>query len=731
MIDAALRMRVFAFVAVVLFGGLVARLWYLQGIEAQQQEFERRAETNVLEQVFEEAPRGRILDRSGRVIVDNEVVEVVTIDRGIIEELDAAAREDLFLRLAIAVSRSGRLTKVEDIEAQFNDRSYGPFERIPIAVDVNPELYVFLEERPDTFPGVDVVERTVRSYPFGSVAAHLLGYVGPITRAEFDERRAAIEREWSGREVPLPGDPGPRPKTYQLNHEIGKTGVELIFEDELRGTPGSRWLEVDASGRVLDEISYLEQKPIPGNDVWLSIDLDLQALAEQELRRGLDRARINGLNDSRPDEPPIVASAGSVVAIDPRNGDLLAMASFPTYEPADFVNGISSTQFQELISEDNFSPILNRAIQGTYAPGSTFKLVTSLAALEEGVIGTDDESLWPIGRRYTDVGTYTYSGCVAESSTCVFSSPYSGSGRNVNLAEAITVSSDTYYYELAGEGFWLRKGTDGDGLLRDEGIQKWARLMGLGVDSGIQLPYERSGAVPDRDYYDRQFDAGVFSVDGSGWFAGATILLSIGQGELLVTPLQLANTYATFANGGVLHQPNVATRITDRDGSTVVEFGPRVLRDLDIPSEFRDPIEEGLLGVTMQSTQVNRGTAYSVFANADFNLWDWPVAGKTGTAEVKTAEATLKADTSLFAAYGPVWREKATIAPDVEADIAIAVVMEESGFGSAAAAPVAAEIFEKWATGTVPVVRSLDESARAARELSAPLGADGAQEAGR
>ena len=731
MIDAALRMRVFAFIAIVLFGGLVARLWYLQGIEAQQEEASRRAETNVLEQVFEEAPRGRILDRNGRVIVDNEIVEIVTIDRGIIDDLEPESRDDLFLRLAVAVSRSGRLTKVSDIEAAYADRSYGPFERIPIAVDVNPELFVFLEERPDTFPGVNVVEETVRSYPYGNVAAHLLGYVGPITRAEWEVRNGEIERQWEGQDIPLPGDPGPRPKTYQLNHEVGKTGVELIFEDELRGTPGSRWLEVDASGRVVDEKEDLEQKPIPGNDIWLSIDLDLQALAEVELREGLDRARIIGLTKQQPGEPPIRAPAGSVVALDPRNGDLLAMASFPTYDPADFVNGISSTQFNELISEENFSPILNRAIQGTYAPGSTFKLVTSLAALEEGVIGTDEDSLWPVGSRYTDVGTYTYSGCVAESSTCEFSSPYSGPGRSVNLAEALTVSSDTYYYELAGEGFWLREGEDEDGLLRDEGIQKWSRLLGLGVDSGIQLPYERSGAVPDRAYYDQQFADGVFSIDGSGWFAGATILLSIGQGEMLVTPLQLANTYATFANGGTVHQPNVVTQITDPEGETVTEFGPRILRDLDIPPEFHDPIEEGLLGVTMQSTQVNRGTAYSVFANADFNLWDWPVAGKTGTAEVKTSEATLKADTSLFAAYGPVWRENATVAPDVEADIAIAVIMEESGFGSAAAAPVAAEIFEKWATDTVPVVRSLDESARAAQELAAgdgtetALGADG------
>lgn len=704
MTDAALRMRVFAFVAIVLFGGLVARLWYLQGLESQQEEFERRAQTNVLEQVFEEAPRGRILDRNGRVIVDNEVVEVVTIDRGIIEDLDPATRDDLFLRLAVAVSRSGRLTKVDDIDRQFNDRSYGPFERIPVAVDVNPELFVFLAERPDLFPGVDVIERTVRSYPYGSVAAHLLGYVGPITRSEWEFRNAELDRLWEGRDIPLAGEPGERPKTYQLNDEVGKTGIELIFEDELRGTPGSRWLEVDASGRVVDEIINLEQKPIPGNDIWLTIDLDLQALAEQELRAGLDRTRINGLTNPRPDEPPIVASAGSVVAIDPRNGDLMAMASFPTYEPADFVNGISRTQFNELISEENFSPILNRAIQGTYAPGSTFKLVTALAALKEGVIGDDENALRSTSELYLDRGDYTYSNCVNESSTCLFTSPYSGPGQWVDLARSLTVSSDTYYYEIGGEGFWPREGEDENGLRLDEGIQKWARNFGLGVDSGIQLPYERSGAVPDRAYYDRQFDAGVFAVDSGGWFAGATIILSIGQGELLVTPLQLANTYATFGNGGTLHQPNVATRITEPDGSLVREFGPRVLRDLEISPEFHAPIEAGLLGVTSSQG----GTATRVFDAVDFSVRDWPVAGKTGTAEVDD-----KADTSLFAAYGPVYREGSLISGGTEPDLAVAAILEESGFGSSAAAPVVAEIFERWANGTVPRVLSLNESARA------------------
>ena len=282
---------------------------------------------------------------------------------------------------------------------------------------------MFLGEREDEFPGVNVVQRTVRAYPYGSLAAHLLGYVGPINRTEWEAAQQRIDPDADGS------------KPYQLNHEIGKTGVERIFEDQLRGIPGTRFLEVDASGRVVDEIDELAEDPIPGNDVWLSIDLDLQALAEAELSQGLLDARLRGAD---PGDPPIVAPAGSVVMLDPRNGDLLAMASFPTYEPADFVNGITSTQFNELISEDNFSPILNRAIQGTYAPGSTFKLVTALAALQEGVLGEDPgedvpEAFRPIRSPsdiYVDTGEYVYSNCFEESSTCLFSSPFTSTRRS-------------------------------------------------------------------------------------------------------------------------------------------------------------------------------------------------------------------------------------------------------------------------------------------------------------
>ena len=222
-----------------------------------------------------------------------------------------------------------------------------------------------------------------------------------------------------------------------------------------------------------------------------------------------------------------MASAGAAVAIDPRDGSVLAMASFPTFDPREFVNGISQRLFNDLTAAENYSPILNRAIQGLYAPGSTFKVVTTHAALTQGVIGDGPAALTGVDEFYRDTGTYRYPFCLEESDTCVFQSPYCCE-RGVDLRDAITVSSDTYFYKLGGEGFFRRPSP------LDEGIQESARAFGLGSHTGIPLPHERAGIVPDRDYYDYQFEQGVFLRSGAQWFAGDTINLAIGQGNLLV-----------------------------------------------------------------------------------------------------------------------------------------------------------------------------------------------------
>ena len=693
------RLYVVGIVAVCLVAALVARLWYLQVLESE--ELQTAAAANILRVVYTEAPRGRIFDTKGRILVDNRVVQVVTIDRlSFRAALNESEQHDGLLQIAEIVSRSGRLTKVIHIEERLASREFGPFDKVPVAFDINPDLLVYLGERPDLFPGVSVEERTMRSYPYGEVAAHLLGYVGPLTESEYRTLSAQID----------PTDPNA--KTYQPGDEIGKSGVERIFESELRGVPGVRIFEVNRLDEIVKVHHDKDRQPLPGNDVHLTIDLDIQSLVERELRRGLDEARDQAPPED-PDAPRFVASAGAAVAIDPRDGSVLAMASFPTFDPREFVNGISQRLFNDLTAEENFSPILNRAIQGLYAPGSTFKVVTTHAALTQGVIGDGPAALTGVDDFYRDTGTYRYPFCLEESDTCVFESPYCCE-RGVDLRDAITVSSDTYFYRLGGEGFFRRPSP------LDEGIQESARAFGLGSHTGIPLPHERAGIVPDREYYDYQFEQGVFLRSGAQWFAGDTINLAIGQGNLLVTPLQMANVYAVVASGGKVHQPNIATKITDRDGQVLDEFGPRLVRELEWSAELSGPLLDGLNGVTAYNLPSSasdevllRGTAYEAFnlpgeGGVDFPLNGWPVGGKTGT-----AEKLGKADFAWFVAFGPAsWPERGfRHTPEV----VVALVLEEAGFGGAVAAPVAARILYPIATSTV-------ERARTAKEVDACYG---------
>ena len=689
------RLYVIGIVAVCLVAALFARLWYLQVLESE--ELQDVAAANILRVVYTEAPRGRIFDAHGRILVDNRVVQVVTIDRlEFRAALDESEQQDVLLELAEIISRSGRLTKVRNIEERLASLEFGPFDKVPVAFDIDPDLLLYLGERPDLFPGVSVEERTVRSYPYGELAAHLLGYVGPLTQLEYRAQSAQID----------PTDP--YAKTYQPGDEIGKSGVERIFENELRGIPGVRVFEVNRLDEIVRVHDDKGRQPIPGNDVHLTIDLDVQSLLERELRRGLDEARRQPRPDEDLDAPDFVASSGAAVAVDPRDGSILAMASFPTFDPRDFVNGISQRQFNDLTAEENFSPILNRAIQGLYPPGSTFKVVTAYAAITQGVIGPDASALIEEDEFYNDTGTYRYPFCVEESDTCVFNSPYCCE-RGVDLRDAITVSSDTYFYRLAGEGFFRRREP------LDEGIQESARSLGLGSYTGVPLPHERAGVVPDREYYDFQFDQGVFLRGGDQWFAGDTINLAIGQGNLLTTPLQVANLYAVLASEGKVHQPNIAARITDRNGEVLEEFGPRLLREVEWTAAVAAPLLDGMNGVTAYNLPSSsggeallRGTAYEAFnlpgeGGVNFPLAAWPVAGKTGTAEKQG-----KADFAWFAAFGPApWPERGyRHTPEV----VVAMVLEEAGFGGDVAAPAVARVLLPIATDTL-------ERARTAREV--------------
>ncbi len=658
-----LRLSFLALLALLAFGAMVARLWYIQVLSSE--EFEEIAVSNTVRVVYEPAPRGRIFDAGGNVLVDNRESLVVTVNRFAFDnEFDEAGQEDLVLRLATEISRAGRLTKVFEIDDALADPRYGPLDSVPVADDVTENFEIVLAERADEFPGVDTVIRSVRFYPYGDLAAHVLGYVSLLSEEQYE----------------LLAD---SPKTYRRNDEIGQTGIEASFESVLRGTPGFTRLEVDNIG---DPVEVLEQvAPVAGADVHLTLDIDIQALAERELLAGLAEARRQEADD--PNEPRFNAPGGAMVVLDPNGAEVLAMASFPTYSPSEFVSGFSEDRWIALQDPANHQPLNNRALAGVYPPGSTFKLFTAYAAMNSGVIGPrgvlDSRTL------YEDNGAYVVPSCEEElAASCTFSNAEDAIYGPVDLRRAITVSSDVYFYYLGDT-------MDRADRFDREGIQRAAQMFGFGAPSGIALAGEGAGRVPSPS---------AAEAAGEPWRTGDSIVLAIGQGILGATPLQLANGYAAFANGGTLYAPKIVDRVENPVSREVVQdFADREVGSIYLPQPIRQPILEGLLGVTADL----EGTAHLAFLG--FPHQEWPVAGKTGTAEV-----VGKADNSLFAAFGPH--------PDPE--YVVVAIMEESGFGASVAAPAVRRVLEPIATDSVPAVRTIDDLA----ELGEQIGQDGEEQ---
>jgi penicillin-binding protein 2 len=623
---------------VALFASLFARLYDLQVVGSS--DYQVQAEANRVRTVQVPAPRGRILDREGKVLVDNRVSVVVGVDRNVFGELDDTDQLALLDRLSRELTAAGHAITPPQIVERLDDKLYSRYAPVPVAADVSEELKIYLEEHRDQFPSV-VVERTaVRDYPYARLAAHILGYVGKINEAEL----AYVK--------------GVKDKPYTLNDEIGKTGVEATYEQYLRGTPGLRRIEVDAQGDPVRVIS--ERAPKAGDDLVLSIDVDLQALAEQKLQQGLADARAR---PPRNGNPPNNATTGAVVVEDPNNGQLLALASYPTYDPTAFVDGIDNREWAFLNDPVNHYPLNNWAIQGQWAPGSTYKLFVGYAALRSGLMGTDTV--------FHDSGGYLIPGCTGLK--CFRSNAGGNAYGSVTIRDALTVSSDAYFYNV-GAQFWLQR----DRLGGDEGFQAYLTHWGLGAETGVALTGERPGRVPGpawrRDYCER------INCNDPVWRTGDSVNMGIGQGDVLITPLQLANGYATFANGGTRYVPQIALRAQAyQTGEPTKEFASEEAGKVDLPPDIRQALLDGLAGVPV------RGTAAGAFSG--FPLDTFPIAGKTGTAQVDA-----KADTAVFSAFGPVG------APRYQ----VTAVLEESGFGATAAAPVVRAIFEALA-GVTPM----------------------------
>jgi penicillin-binding protein 2 len=629
-----LRLGIVAIVALSLFAALLTRLWYLQVLSAP--EFRLQAAANSVRIVPEPAPRGRILDRHGRTLVDNRASNVVAIDRAKFatevglsawsvegwNALSDAKRAKALEPLAAVLAEP-----VEVLQRRLVDQRTSPYTPIPVDTDVTDDKMVRILEHSDDFPSVVAKRVAVRSYPMGNIAPHILGYVG----------------EASEREIADSSD------ELSLGDQIGKSGIELAYDRDLRGSAGEQRIEVDAKGKPIRVVS--RTPPVTGHDVVLSIDADVQRLAEVSLEEGLRAARSQRFQD---DGRPLIADAGAAVVLDTQ-GALIAMASYPTFDLPSLADGITEAEGRTLFSDATGAPFVNRATEGNYAPGSTWKLITADAALRSGLISS--------ASTYNDRGTYRIGGdCV---SGCDLRNAGSTPFGLVNVNRALAVSSDVFFYDL-GARFWFQREQYGE-----DAIQKQAAQYGFGDRTGIPLPNESAGQILTPEKKRKLAADSPKLVDGPDWFAGANTNLAIGQSVVSVTPLQLANAYATFANGGDRHQPNVALRIERQDGTVVREIAGRKANHVDLPPALRDPILAGLRGAITDP----KGTAHNAFLGFPS---EWPVAGKTGT-----AQAPPKQDTALFVGFGPVH------APAY----AVAVVMEQSGFGASAAAPVARRLF--------------------------------------
>lgn len=672
------RLGILAVCALSLFGALFARLWFLQVVEADA--LAEQVNENSTRTVVISAPRGRILDRNGIPLVENRESIVVTIDAQELRDLPEDEQPEVLERIATALSRfrpPDDAITVERIEQRLNDRRFSAFRPVPIVEDIDIDQEIYLREQADRFPSLIVERQTVRSYPYGSLAAHVLGYVGSIT-----------EEEWEARQD-LEGPAADKP--YEKSDEIGKAGVERTYEPYLRGRPGKRVYEISRTGRVVRELVDQRVEPQPGDDVWLSIDARIQYKAEEALQAQILRS-----------ESPTPYGAATV--LDPRNGQVVAMASYPTYDPSTLVGGISQEEYDGL-TEAPAKILANRNIQETYPAASTFKLASSYAGYKLGIVDPDE---W-----IEDNGSYRL--CPGSGSGCLKRNSGGTAHGSVDLTRSLIVSSDVYSYRI-GDVAWQRREEIGD-----DAMQRHIEELGYGQRTGIDLTGESAGLIPtpatneeiaetlwERSPENYDNDPEKFE-DAKLWRGGNSADLAIGQGSVGVTPLQTANAYAALANPeSIQYQPSVLKVVTAAGDPDEIRkpYVAEELRRVDFGTS-KQAFLDGFAGVVRSSDPW--GTAHSVFQG--FPLDSFPVSGKTGTAEVGDDEAQRE-DNSLFVAYGPN--------PDNR--YVVSVMIQGGGFGASAAAPATRMILEPIADGSietfeVPLGGTIDAEAAAEGSL--------------
>ena len=591
----ALRIAVLGGVAVALFAILAFRLWNLQVLDGGK--YLAEANNNRSREYKVIAPRGEILDRNGEVLVDNRtsLALLLTMDKLLADPAKQKAELAQLGELAQMTPKKMRRT----IREQEEVAAGAP---ITLRRDVGHDLVFYLEENQGRFPGVSVQRVFVRDYPDGSRAAHVLGSVGEVSEKELKVA------PYKGLE---PGD------------EVGKGGVEYAYDHYLRGEPGMTKIQVNALGEPTPGGQLVSQPPAPGDNLKLTIDSEVQEAGEAALaERGLP---------------------GAFVTMNVDNGQILGMGSSPTYDPTVFTKPMTQQQVNELYLDPILAPLSDRATESSYPTGSIYKIITALAALENGVITpqttiVDNGSITLAGLKFQNAGGASYG--------------------PLTLVPALQVSSDVFFYEL-GLRMWDKNY-----------LQSWSHKLGIGNPTGLDIPSSSfNGLVPSKKWRDELYAEGNTE---RPWSVGDNVQLATGQGDLQTNPLQMAIAYAALGNGGTIVTPHVGMEVEDAAGRVLKEFDPKPKRRVAIDPASRQAILEGL----HEAAQVAPGTAAGVFGGFPI-----PIAGKTGT-----AERLGYADQSWFAALAPYPNPR----------IVTIVTIEEGGFGAESAAPAALNILEAY-----------------------------------
>jgi penicillin-binding protein 2 len=617
----AFRIGILGALALAAFGILFLRLWSLQVLSGDR--YLRAAQNNQIRTLPLEAPRGLIVDRKGHVLVTNKPGTAVRIW---VADLPRRRRYQELRELSHVLK-----VPLPEVLAKVERQKRDPLTPVTIKESVSQDEVNYILERRSRFPGVFVDDTPLRDYKMGQLAAQLLGYVGEVSDDQLDVRDGV-----------------------RLGEKIGQSGVEAAFDRYLRGRPGSAQLRVDSLGRPMSDLDP-GRPPTAGLSVRLTIDVGLQRAAEQALVQGIERAWENEAWE---------ANGGAIVALDPRDGAVLALASNPTYNPALYSDARDRKRLAPLLyprpAEDANFPALNRALTGFYPPGSTFKPVTALAAMEEGLMYPYETiSCTPVYTVYSE-----HTGAVDR----VFKNwnPYVHIG--MTLPTALAQSCDTYFYALGHEFYRLPEE-------RGQPLQKWARLFGFGQPTGIDVGPEEPGLLPTIKWRRETFTAEIDRL----WKPGDSILLAIGQKDLAVTPLQMARFYALIANRGKLITPYVMQQVERGDPKSPVVLrrnNPAPPRDLRLNQTALAAVRQGL----WEATHTTLGTSAGIFGSFPVD-----VSGKTGTAEKWSNEHGRYLDQSWWCGYGP--SENPTLV--------VCAVIENGGFGADAAAPAALKVFER------------------------------------